>query len=88
MISRLLEVSMIKIEIYYKLMLLYGGSMSENKWFAIYAHYRTDVPPIRYDVISKSKIDAKKSFSKKFPWLKIYDVEEFSGLPKEDVWLW
>jgi hypothetical protein len=70
-------------------MLLYGGNMTlENKWFAIYAHYRTDVPPIRYDVISKNKKDAKMSFLKKFPWLKIYDIEEFSGLPKEDVWLW
>jgi len=70
-------------------MLLYGGNMTlENKWFAIYAHYRTDVPPIKYDVISKNKKDARKAFSKKFPWLKIYDIEEFSGLPKEDVWLW
>ena len=69
-------------------MLLEVNVENGNKWFAIYAHYRKDVPPIRYDVISKSKKDAKSSFAKKFPWLKIYDIEEFSGLPDKDIWLW
>ena len=54
--------------------------MVEHRLYKITADYRPNnqTKPAYY-VIAKSKSEAKKKFSDRITWLKIYDVAEYSG---------
>lgn len=62
--------------------------MKTMQVFLITADYRN--PPITapYAVKAPTRQIAKRYFENKFPWLKIYKVEEFTGNPKEIQWYW
>lgn len=54
--------------------------MVEHRLYKITADYRPNNPnkPVYY-VIATSKSEAKKKFSDRISWLKIYDVVEYIG---------
>lgn len=58
------------------------------KIFLITADYRN--PPVTspYAVRANSKKEAKECFKSKYTWLKIYNVEEYTGDPNDIEWFW
>lgn len=59
-----------------------------TKIFLIIADYRNPPVTTPYAVKATTKQIAKKYFTSRFPWLKVYKVEEFTGVPEEIQWYW
>ena len=59
-----------------------------TKIFLITADYRN--PPVTspYAVKAQTKQRARAYFANRFPWLRIYKVEEFTGDPSSIQWYW
>ena len=57
--------------------------------FIVTADYRPNNPnKPTYYVRAENKRECKKKFERWFPWLKVYDVQEFDGVLGDDDWLW
>lgn len=63
-------------------------NVETTKIFLITADYRNPPVTTPYAVKATTKRIAKKYFMSKFPWLKVYKVEEFIGDPNEIQWYW
>lgn len=55
------------------------------KIWLIRAHYRKDVEPCVYYVKHYSEREAKQHILDQMPYMKIYGIEEFDGVPP---WTW
>lgn len=58
------------------------------KIFLITADYRNPPQTHPYAVYVRNKKEARSYFSRKYSWLKIYKVEEYTGDPGDIKYFW
>lgn len=62
--------------------------MAVEKIFLIYADYQQSEVPTPYAVRKRTRGDAKKYFQKKYPWLKIFSIKEYTDDPAYLGWFY